>query len=319
MANYLTFASDEPFTIAVGNATKNWDGILEYSTDTVAWNEWDGTMAIESAEHGGEQKIYMRGSGNGEISEASTTYTSRFWVLTGINIRCDGNIETLLDYVTVQNGEHPTMKYRCFFALFYNCTSLIQAPDLPATTLQTGCYENMFYGCTGLTAPPELPATTLATSCYESMFQECTGLITAPALPATTLAERCYYRMFSDCDSLASIPSLPATELPKECYARMFIRCTGLKLSTAQSEEYPNEYRLPASADGTTVGVIPMAFMFDGTGGEEIGSSGTPEINTTYYTANKVIPATKPVAPKLDPTALLMGWQVGNRIASMKK
>ena len=31
--------------------------------------------------------------------------------------------------------------------MFYNCTSLIAAPSLPATTLQSNCYQNMFYGC----------------------------------------------------------------------------------------------------------------------------------------------------------------------------
>ena len=48
--------------------------------------------------------------------------------------------------------------------------------DLEQTTLATQCYGSMFYGCTGLTSAPELPATTLATYCYRSMFQGCTGL-----------------------------------------------------------------------------------------------------------------------------------------------
>ena len=29
------------------------------------------------------------------------------------------------------------------------------------------CYSSMFYGCSSLTQAPELPATTLAYSCYE--------------------------------------------------------------------------------------------------------------------------------------------------------
>ena len=31
--------------------------------------------------------------------------------------------------------------------MFENCTSLTQAPALPATTLKTQCYAYMFYGC----------------------------------------------------------------------------------------------------------------------------------------------------------------------------
>ena len=34
----------------------------------------------------------------------------------------------------------------------------------------------MFYGCTSLTTAPELPATTLATDCYGFMFRDCTLL-----------------------------------------------------------------------------------------------------------------------------------------------
>ena len=34
--------------------------------------------------------------------------------------------------------------------MFYKCTSLTTAPDLPARTLASSSYENMFYGCTSL-------------------------------------------------------------------------------------------------------------------------------------------------------------------------
>ena len=35
---YLTFSSPNSFTLAVGDATKHWDGTLEYSTDTSTWS-----------------------------------------------------------------------------------------------------------------------------------------------------------------------------------------------------------------------------------------------------------------------------------------
>jgi hypothetical protein len=60
--------------------------------------------------------------------------------------------------------------------MFYYCTSLTTAPELPATTLAEGCYIYMFSGCTSLTAAPELPATTLVNSCYKNMFNGCTNL-----------------------------------------------------------------------------------------------------------------------------------------------
>ncbi len=60
--------------------------------------------------------------------------------------------------------------------MFENCTSLTQAPELPATILVNNCYSDMFAGCTSLTQAPELPATTLAGHCYNEMFQNCTSL-----------------------------------------------------------------------------------------------------------------------------------------------
>ena len=34
--------------------------------------------------------------------------------------------------------------------MFYRCTSLTTAPELPATTLATDCYRYMFYNCRNL-------------------------------------------------------------------------------------------------------------------------------------------------------------------------
>ena len=102
--------------------------------------------------------------------------------------------------------------------------------DLEQTTLAGSCYHSMFYGCTGLTSAPELPATTLATDCYKTMFEGCTGLTSAPELPATTLAGRCYHSMFYGCTGLTSAPELPATTLVSNCYRYMFSGCTNLSL-----------------------------------------------------------------------------------------
>lgn len=97
-------------------------------------------------------------------------------------------------------------------------TSVVSAENLllPATTLADRCYYQMFYDCTSLTtAPTILPATTLAENCYDGMFAGCTSLTTAPALPATTLAPYCYSYMFQGCTSLNSITCL-ATDISAE-------------------------------------------------------------------------------------------------------
>ena len=170
---YLTFSSPNSFTLRVSNASKNWDGTLEYSTDTSSWSTWDGTTTLSSVTNGSDNAIYLRGIGNTVITGSNP---SSKWVLTGSDIACIGNIENLLDYATVESGAHPTMADYCYRGMFSGCTALTQAPALPATTLATGCYYAMFHNCTGLTRAPALPATTLADSCYNSMFFGCTSL-----------------------------------------------------------------------------------------------------------------------------------------------
>lgn len=224
---YLTFSSPSSFTLKTNNRLKNWDGTLEYSTDTSTWETWDGTTELSSSGN----VLYLRGTGNSVIT--GYNYDSKSWVLTGSDIACSGNIETLLDYATVQAGNHPTMANYCYMYMFYGCTSLISAPALPATTLATQCYYFMFGGCTSLTIAPALPATTLAEGCYGSMFSGCTSLTTAPALPATTLADKCYKSMFYGCTNLTTVPELPATTLAKECYKWMFSNCTSLTTAPA--------------------------------------------------------------------------------------
>lgn len=250
---YLTFKSPSSFTLKVNDATKHWDGTLEYSTDTSIWSIWDGTTTLSSATRGSDNVLYLRGTGNTVITGSSPNYK---WILTGSNIDCIGNIENLLDYATVASREHPTMERYCYYFMFFECTSLTHAPSLPATTLTTACYECMFLGCTSLTQAPALPATTLASYCYNNMFNGCTSLTQAPALPATTLASYCYEYMFSNCN--------------------------GLKLSDTQTGEYTQEYRIPSSGTGTSA-ANALSNMFIGTGGT---FRGTPEINATYYLSN---------------------------------
>ena len=259
--SYLTFSSPKSFTLKVNNATKNWNGTLEYFSADKIWAVWDGTTILSAYNNDGEYVLYLRGTGNTKITGrtangASDTYR---WVLTGSDIACVGNIENLLDYATVESGQHPTMAEACYVYMFFGCTSLTQAPTLtattladycycgmfvrctsltqapvlPAITLSKGCYQDMFFGCTSLTQAPTLTATTLADYCYADMFYGCTSLTQAPALSATTLSSHCYHQMFSNCTSLTQTPALPATTLANDCYYYMFHDCTSLTKAPA--------------------------------------------------------------------------------------
>ena len=307
IGNYIKFSSPSAFTLSTANAKKNWDGVLEYSTDENIWNAWDGTSTL-SADSG---VMYIRGTGNTIITGDMSVYREKSWVLVGSNIACDGNIENLLDYATVANGKHPRMASGCYHSIFCACTSLTTAPVLPATSLASKCYFQMFYGCTNLTKAPTLPATTLAYQCYLNMFIDCTSLTTAPVLPATTLADYCYYRMFKgctnltkaptlpattladycyygmfrDCTNLTTLPTLPATSLADYCYFDMFRGCESIKLSDTNTGEYKTPYRIPTSGTGTAA-TTSLSNMFFGTGGT---FKSVPSINTTYYTSNAVV------------------------------
>ena len=126
---------------------------------------------------------------------------------------------------------------------------------------------------------------TMAIACYQFMFDGCVSLTIAPELPATTLAEGCYQIMFHGCTSLTTAPELPATTLTDYCYSAMFYGCTKIKLSTTQTGEYQTAYRIPISGTGTTA-TRALSDMFSSTGGT---FTGTPSINTTYYTSNTVV------------------------------
>ena len=208
---YLSFIGNEDFTLKTANTTKNWNGTLEYSTDTSTWNIWDGITTISSSEN----KLYLRGTDNTKIcyyylninSDEETFGNFIFTGTDNLKIACEGNIENLLDYKTVSAGGHPAMTNEC--------------------------YTGMFQGCTSLTTAPELPATSLANFCYGYMFQG----------------------------------------------------CTNIKLSTTQTGDYQTAYRIPTSGSGTTA-TEALINMFASTGGT---FTGTPSINTTYYTSNTVV------------------------------
>ena len=228
--SYLTFSSPKSFTLKVNNATKNWDGTLEYFSADKIWAVWDGTTILSAHNNDGEYVLYLRGTGNTVITGHGI---NKEWLITGTDVKCIGNIENLLDYATVASGNHPTMADYCYQYMFYNRTSLTQAPELPATILANYCYANMFRDCTSLTQAPALPATTLTTYCYYQMFEGCTSLTQVPALSATTLAHDCYAFMFYNCTSLTQAPALPATILTNSCYYEMFSGCTALTKAPA--------------------------------------------------------------------------------------
>lgn len=176
----------------------------------------------------------------------------------------------------------------CFTNMFRNCTSLKSAPALPSLGVATFAYNAMFYGCTSLETAPALPATSLGTYCYQNMFYGCTSLTTVPALPATTLQNYCYNAMFRNCTGLTALNALPSISPKTSCYASMYAGCSNIKISETQVDEYQTAYRIPPTGTASTLSGA-LNSMFSETGGT---FTGTPTVNTTYYTSNTIVPAT---------------------------
>ena len=219
-ANYLTFTA-EVDSSSFGIHSEWWNNPdVQYSLDDgQTWTKLTNDTLIPLPN---KKKALLKGYNPQGISRDFDEVT-RF-VMTG-RIAASGSVMSLIDgndkNLTITGG-------RCFYRLFENCTSLTQAPQLPALILGKECYKEMFSGCANLKQAPKLPATTLHTSCYEKMFSGCTNLTQASELPATQLAYNCYAGMFEDCTSLTQAPELPATQLAYNCYAGMFSGCTSL-------------------------------------------------------------------------------------------
>lgn len=303
--NYLCFtASAANSTIQLTKNETPASVSLEKSTDGKNWSDytiWD-TIALPLI----WDKVYLRNK-----SETDTQFSTGannnyyYFVMTG-SIAGSWDIGYLLN----KNSTN-TYSNRCFCNLFDNCTSLITAPELlattvwvysclymfkdcinliacpslSATTLNNYCYSNMFSGCTKITSAPALPATILAAWCYSSMFMNCTDLKYASSLPATTLASDCYNSMFQSCTNLETIPALIATNYPSTCCSNMFSNCRKIKMSTSATYPYNYQYRIPKSWTWTA-GNYSFNSMFSNTWGT---FNSTPSINTTYYTANVIV------------------------------
>ena len=235
----------------LGFASHDTNPELEYSYDGRNWTVWsEGANAYADIAINDGKCVYVRGNNPNRFNTGSSNYTQ--FKMTG-SLACEGNIMHLLSY---ENDIISLKGNYCFTRLFYGCTSLTAAPELPATNCLYSCYSYMFYGCTGLTSAPELPATALGDYCYNWMFGYCRNLTAAPALPATTLASGCYNSMFRQCTSLTSAPELPATALANSCYSYMFNSCKSLKLITMlatniSASNYLSNWVSGVSATGT--------------------------------------------------------------------
>ena len=220
---YLTFTAEQAATLTLKQSRISPHKLLK-SNDGVNWTKWENPSTNGISLNAGES-VYLKADEDALWRTANfVPYTDiyNYFSSTG-RINCSGDIRSIVKLVAPADYKN-WIEY-----LFYGCTLLTNAPELPATNLTQKCYYYMFRNCKSLTSAPVLPATNLNEECYYFMFGDCTSLTQAPELPATTLAEKCFQYMFYGCTSLTQAPELPATTLATCCYDQMFRNCTSLK------------------------------------------------------------------------------------------
>ena len=165
----------------------------------------------------------------------STCYAQMFWACTKLK-----NSVRFLPALSI-----PTSGYQ---AMFKNCSSLKNCPEIFAESMGTKGMSSMFEGCSSLEeAPsvlkikavsksgynltfaytynlkkaPKLLMTSVENSGCTGMFG-CSGIEEAPYFELESLGEKALFQMFGGCRQLKVPPILNATTLSKECYASMF-------------------------------------------------------------------------------------------------
>ena len=204
------FISDASFSISVpsNQYIQCWD-----NTDN-RWSNFVGSNVIRAGEYPFGYAIFFRGGNTNPDIKSSVLGNWKISVSGSSSNRviCRGNIKYLLSY-DIDNwpSKKRIFPENYFLGWLKDNPFLISAPQFPKggeVKLNRFCYKEMFRNCTSLIVAPELPATILAEYCYNSMFKGCSNIQIVPKLPATYLPGGCYTQMFANCKNLRSLPDL---------------------------------------------------------------------------------------------------------------
>lgn len=220
---YVTFTADKWHDFYLIGENGYVHSGLEYSVNFGEWKKYTSSSVTFGGKYG---NLRLRGTNENGTAESATKYARISISQKGNgNVKCTGDIRTLLNYKNYKNVNTSNARF-CY--LFNKCDVLTSVPDLPATNLADNCYRNMFEECTSIAEAPELPATKLAPYCYYDMFSGCTALTEVPDLLAKELPEHCYQYMFSSCEALVKGPKVSATTINQYSCYQMFAYCKNL-------------------------------------------------------------------------------------------
>lgn len=249
----LTFAGDGVFSLSLSSKKKSWNGTMEWTDGDSPWAVWDGTTTLRSSANG---RLYLRGTNNTSVTSA-TSFRGAIFLLSGANVACEGNIESLLDYQTVAGGGHPDTAIYAFAGMFMGVTALVKAPTLGMTVWGYGICQQMFQDCTALKEPAAVYAETIGEGACQSMYSGCSALSRLPVMvfPAASAYGAAEYMFFG----------------------------TAVTLSTAKTSACPYPWGVPYNDLGGSGGAAMNMFGSCPNVPEDIRSNGITA-RQTYYT-----------------------------------
>lgn len=255
----IDFYSDESFVWTKTNGSYSWNGSIEVSTSGAAWtvvpSTSTGTLASSQLGADGKHHIYIRGTGNTNLCGYPGGSDGGWLFQNASKVYCDGYFEALLDYKQCKVGSTPNMSPYAFAYLFYNNTSIANAPSLYINSIPGYGFYRAFLGCTNLERGFSIAhVTSIGAYSFRQLYQGCTKLKT-----------------------ICAMPNVPQHYTYSFYY--MYRNCSSLNIST-NSSVGTNTWSFTQQPTSSSV-----TNMFSGT----TGGVTTPVQNTIYYTSNEII------------------------------
>lgn len=165
-ADYLRFTAAQIECTVNIEAVGSPDAVnLQYRVNGGAWRNYTIGETISLPLEGDWVEFY---GDNDHFSKSINDYYN--FVISHLTA-ASGNVMSLM-------GFSDSCAPYCFANLFKKCSFLLNngAFTLPSMSLAEGCYHSMFFDCHSILSAPDLPARELVTKCYYAMFEHCHSL-----------------------------------------------------------------------------------------------------------------------------------------------
>ena len=158
---YIENIGDVPVEVGLYNNSANMQvrTNCKISYDLKTWRNYSLALAINPTDSligkitltNKGDRVYIKADLNTKPSYSHYTHLTVLNSSTDTKIKARGNIASLNKGTNdAYKTNYLTADDHGYLFLFLDCASLIQAPELPATTLMNNCYDSMFYNCTSL-------------------------------------------------------------------------------------------------------------------------------------------------------------------------